>query len=101
MKSHDKRGPYVKLSSSQRCEIAKYADQHGAAETSRHFSRKLGKHVSESTVKSICNNKGIEVAVFNFRRWTRATKIKRDENLTDKINSPIYGIRVFPTFYVG
>ena len=43
-------GPYVKLSSSQHCEIAKYADQHGAAE---HFSRKLGKHVSESTVKSI------------------------------------------------
>ena len=42
----NKRGPggshatseartYVKLSSSQRCEIAKYADQHGAAETAR------------------------------------------------------------------
>ena len=44
---------YVKLSSSQRCEIAKYADQHGAAETARHFSRKLGKHMSESTAKSI------------------------------------------------
>ena len=43
-KSRDKRGPYVKLSSSQRCEIAKYADQHGAVETARHFSRKLGKH---------------------------------------------------------
>ena len=45
----------MKLSSSQRCEIAKYADQHGVAETAQHFSRKLGKHVSESTVKSIKN----------------------------------------------
>ena len=51
--SRDQRGLYVKLSSSQRCEIAKYADQHGATETAQHFSRKLGKYVSESTVKSI------------------------------------------------
>ena len=43
----------MKLSSSQRCEIAKYGDQHGAAETARHFSRKLRKHESESTVKSL------------------------------------------------
>ena len=43
----------MKLSSSQRCEIAKYADQHAAAEIARHFSRKLGKSVSESTMKSI------------------------------------------------
>ena len=44
----------MKLSSSQRCEIVKYAvDQHGAAETARHFSRKLEKCVSESTMKSM------------------------------------------------
>ena len=36
-KSRDKRGPYVNLTSSQYCEIVKYADQHGAAETARHF----------------------------------------------------------------
>ena len=52
-KSRDKRGPYVKLSSSKRYEIMKYADQHSTAETAWHFSRKLGKHVSESTIKSI------------------------------------------------
>ena len=75
----------MKLSSSQRCKIAQYADQHGAAETTRHFSRKLGKHVSESTMKSIKKAFYVEVAVFNFRRWARATKIKRDENLTDEI----------------
>ena len=37
-----KRGPYVILSSSQRCEIAKYyiyADQYGAAETARHTTK--------------------------------------------------------------
>ena len=50
-----KRGPYVKLSSSQRCEIA---GQHGAVETARHFI---------------------------FRWWAQATKIKCDENLTDEI----------------
>ena len=43
----------MKLSSSQRCEIVKYTDKHGAAETARHFSRKLGKRVSVSTVRSI------------------------------------------------
>ena len=42
----------MKLSSSQSCEIAKYADQHGAAETARYFTRKLGKHVSKSTVRA-------------------------------------------------
>ena len=65
-KSRDKRGPYVKLSSPQRCEIAKYADQHGAAETARHFSRKLGKCVNESTMKSI---KKAAVHSGNFRRY--------------------------------
>ena len=57
-KSRDKRGPYVKFSSSQRCETAKCADQHGAAETSRHFSRKLD-------VKSSIKKAYVEV---NFRR---------------------------------
>ena len=32
-----KRGLYVKLSSFQRCEIVKYAGQHDAAESARHF----------------------------------------------------------------
>ena len=62
----------MKLSSSRRC---KYAGQHGAVETARDFSRKLEKHVSENT----------EEGVFIFRRWARATKMKRDENLTDEI----------------
>ena len=55
----------MKLSSSQCCEIAKYADQHGTAETARHFSRKLEKHVNESTVEVY--KEGVEVAVSNFQ----------------------------------
>ena len=53
MRQAGKQGLYMKQSSSQRCETAKYAGQHGTAETARHFSRKLKKHMSESTVKSI------------------------------------------------
>ena len=48
-----KRGLYAKPSSSQHCEIAKYASQHGTAESARHFLKKLDKRVSESTVKLI------------------------------------------------
>ena len=48
-----KRGPYFKMDSSLRCEIAKYAGYHGAAESARNFSRKLDRCLSVSTVKSI------------------------------------------------
>ena len=48
-----KRGPYLQLSPSLRCEIVKYAGHHGAAAAARHYLRKLEKRVSESTVKSI------------------------------------------------
>ena len=82
----------MKLSSPQRCEIAKYADQHGAAETAQHFSRKLGKCVNESTVKS----RKIKKAVVHrgnfcrvyFRRWARATKIICNKNLTKIFLTP-------------
>ena len=36
-----------------RAEIGKYSSYHGVAATSRHFSRKLSKRVSETTVRSI------------------------------------------------
>ena len=48
-----KRGPYKRYSSTLRAEIAKYACQHGAAAAARHYSRKLEKTISESTVKSM------------------------------------------------
>ena len=51
--STSKRGPYFKMDSSLRCEIAKYAGYHGAAESAGHFSRKLDRCLSVSTVKSI------------------------------------------------
>ena len=53
MRQAGKQGPYVKLSSSWCCEIAKYAGQHGTAETARHFFEEERECVSESTVKSI------------------------------------------------
>ena len=55
------------------------------------FLRKFGKRVSKSTVRSI-KKAYIEVifAMFNFRRWAQATKIKRNENLTGEIAN-IYG----------
>ena len=69
----------MKLSSSQRCEIAKYADQYGAAETARHFSRKLRKHVSESTVKSIKKALSVEYSTWepkksNWSAWERRAR---------------------------
>ena len=48
-----KRGPYLKLSPSLQCEIAKYAGHHRATVAAQHYSRKLEKRASESTVKSI------------------------------------------------
>ena len=48
-----KRGPYNKFTAAQRFEIGKYSCQYGAAEAARHFSRKLGSKVRESSVKSI------------------------------------------------
>ena len=36
-----KRGPYKKYSSALRVEIAKYACQHGAAATARHYNTRL------------------------------------------------------------
>ena len=54
-----KRGPYLQLSPSLRCEIVKYTGHHGAASAAasaaaaRYYLKKLEKRVSESTVKSI------------------------------------------------
>ena len=48
-----KRGPYTKFSAGLRAEIGKYSSYHGVAAASRHFSRKLSKRVSETTVRSI------------------------------------------------
>ena len=51
-KGNEKRGAY-KYSAEVRAEIGKYAIHHGVAATSRHFSRRLAKTVSETTVRSI------------------------------------------------
>ena len=48
-----KRGPYKKYTATQCYEIGKYSCQYGASEAARHFSRKLGSKVRESSVKSI------------------------------------------------
>ena len=48
-----KRGNYKKYTATQRSKIGKYSCQYGAAAAARHFSKKLGSEVSESTVKSI------------------------------------------------
>ena len=50
-----KRGPYKKYSPAQRLEIGKYCCENGAASAARHFSRKLGCVINESTIKSIRN----------------------------------------------
>ena len=47
-----KRGPYLQLSPSLRCEIVKYAGHHGVA-AARHYLKKLEKRMSKSTVTSI------------------------------------------------
>ena len=52
-KGNEKRGAYNKYSAEVRAEIEKYAIHHGVAATSRHFSRRLAKTVSETTVRSI------------------------------------------------
>jgi len=48
-----RRGHYNKYNSSLRAEMGKYASHHGPRATARHFSRKLGENVSESTIRSI------------------------------------------------
>lgn len=42
-----------RYSEEERAKIGKYASIHGAASAARHFSKKLGSIISESTVKSI------------------------------------------------
>ena len=48
-----KRGPYTKFNAGLRAEIGKYSSYHGVAAASCHFSQKLSKRVSETTVRSI------------------------------------------------
>ena len=48
-----KRGSYNKYDDTERAAIGKYACQYAPAAAVRYFSRKLGKRVSENTVKSI------------------------------------------------
>ena len=48
-----KHGSYNKYDNTERAAIGKYACQYGPAAVARYFSRKLGKYVSENTVKSI------------------------------------------------
>uniref|UniRef100_A0A1X7V4M5 Uncharacterized protein n=1 Tax=Amphimedon queenslandica TaxID=400682 RepID=A0A1X7V4M5_AMPQE len=54
--SKKRRGPYQKISASERAQIGKYAIQHGATSASKNFSRKLKKPVTRSTAKSIKND---------------------------------------------
>lgn len=48
-----KRGKYKQYTSAQRFSIGKYSCVHGASAAARHFSKRWGCNVSDSTVKSI------------------------------------------------
>ena len=53
-------GKYNKFSDELRADIGRYASYHGVAPASRHFTKKLGDKVGESTVRSIRDSYLIE-----------------------------------------
>ena len=71
-----KRGQYKKLDDDLRAEIGKYASYHGVAATSRYFSRKLKKKMSESTIRSIRDS------------FLREAKRKRVEDIEEVTTLP-------------
>ncbi|KAK3089336.1 hypothetical protein FSP39_002806 [Pinctada imbricata] len=59
-----KRGQYSDYSPEQRLKIARYAIENGNSAAARHFSRKLGKAVNESTVR------GMKTSFFKMKKST-------------------------------
>ena len=45
------RSPYVKVSDTEKAEIARYAVENGNIKAAKQYSRKLGKEIKESTVQ--------------------------------------------------